>query len=141
MIALCVGSSRKVRRVLRGGAFNNNTRNVRCAYRNRNETNERDNNVGFRVMLAAHDFQALFSEPLFRKRTIGRKCRVGQAALWLPPCQAEAEKDGTARSWPSLEHNSERPGEYGPGSPTTAPGGGPWVRPWIVPGVAYSTTV
>jgi hypothetical protein len=42
-------------RVLRGGAFNNNERNVRCAYRNRNEPDERNNNVGFRVVVA-HDF-------------------------------------------------------------------------------------
>ena len=42
-------------RVLRGGAFNNNERNVRCAYRNRNEPDERNNNIGFRVVVA-HDF-------------------------------------------------------------------------------------
>ena len=30
------------------------------------------------------------------------------------------------------------PGEYGPGSLLTTPGDGPWVRPWPIPGVAYS---
>ena len=42
-------------RVLRGGAFNNNQRNVRCAYRNRNNPNNRNRNNGFRVVVA-HDF-------------------------------------------------------------------------------------
>jgi hypothetical protein len=37
--------------VLRGGSWNNNRRNVRCAYRNRNNPNNRNNNVGFRVVL------------------------------------------------------------------------------------------
>jgi hypothetical protein len=40
-------------RVLRGGAFNNNARNVRCAYRNRNNPNNRNRNNGFRVV-ASH---------------------------------------------------------------------------------------
>ncbi|MBK8455147.1 MAG: SUMF1/EgtB/PvdO family nonheme iron enzyme [Thiofilum sp.] len=34
--------------VLRGGAFNNNQRNVRCAVRNNNRQDNRNNNVGFR---------------------------------------------------------------------------------------------
>jgi len=42
--------SRIRRRVVRGGAFNNNQRNVRCAYRNRNDPDNRNNNVGFRVV-------------------------------------------------------------------------------------------
>ncbi|MGH7494139.1 MAG: SUMF1/EgtB/PvdO family nonheme iron enzyme [bacterium] len=37
------------RRVLRGGAFNNDNRNVRCAYRNRNNPNNQNRNIGFRV--------------------------------------------------------------------------------------------
>jgi hypothetical protein len=39
-------------RVLRGGAFNNNDRNVRCAYRNRNNPNNRNNNIGFRLVVS-----------------------------------------------------------------------------------------
>ena len=54
-----------MRRVLRGGAFNNEARNVRCAYRNMNNPNNHWNNNGFRVV-ASHDFHA------------GRKCRVGR---------------------------------------------------------------
>jgi hypothetical protein len=43
------GVPRHVRRVLRGGAFNNNRQNVRAAYRNNNDPANRNNNVGFRV--------------------------------------------------------------------------------------------
>jgi len=56
--ALChwqggIGSSN---RVLRGGAFNNNDRNVRCAARNRNNPNNRNDNIGFRVVLRTFFF-------------------------------------------------------------------------------------
>lgn len=40
------------RRVLRGGSFNNNARNVRCANRNRNNPDNRNDNIGFRVVLS-----------------------------------------------------------------------------------------
>ncbi|NUM79124.1 SUMF1/EgtB/PvdO family nonheme iron enzyme [candidate division KSB1 bacterium] len=35
-------------RVLRGGAWNNQPHNVACAYRNNNEPDNRNNNIGFR---------------------------------------------------------------------------------------------
>jgi hypothetical protein len=41
-------------RVLRGGAFNNNQNNARCAYRNNNHPDNRNDNVGFRVVVS-HD--------------------------------------------------------------------------------------
>jgi hypothetical protein len=37
---------------MRGGAFNNNQDNARCAYRNRNNPNNRNNNIGFRVVVS-----------------------------------------------------------------------------------------
>ena len=37
------------RRVLRGGSWNNNPRNVCSANRNRNRTTNRNNNIGFRI--------------------------------------------------------------------------------------------
>lgn len=36
----------------RGGAFNNNQRNARCAYRNNNHPDNINNNLGFRVVLS-----------------------------------------------------------------------------------------
>jgi len=40
--------------VIRGGSWNNNARNVRCAYRNQNSPEIRNNNLGFRLV-RAHD--------------------------------------------------------------------------------------
>jgi len=40
-------------RVLRGGAFNNNDNNIRAAYRNRNNPDNRNRNNGFRVVAGA----------------------------------------------------------------------------------------
>lgn len=39
-------------RVVRGGSWNNNRNNARCAYRNRNEPDNFNNNLGFRVALS-----------------------------------------------------------------------------------------
>jgi hypothetical protein len=36
--------------VVRGGSWNNNRNNARCAYRNRNEPDNFNNNIGFRVV-------------------------------------------------------------------------------------------
>jgi hypothetical protein len=35
--------------VVRGGSWNNNRNNARCAYRNRNEPEDFNNNLGFRL--------------------------------------------------------------------------------------------
>ena len=37
-------------RVLRGGSWNNNDNNMQCANRNRNNPDNRNNNIGFRVV-------------------------------------------------------------------------------------------
>lgn len=42
----------KDRRVLRGGSFNNTQNNARCAARNRNNPHNRNNNIGFRVVVS-----------------------------------------------------------------------------------------
>jgi formylglycine-generating enzyme required for sulfatase activity len=39
--------------VLRGGSFLNNDRNARCAYRNDNDIDNFNNNIGFRVVVAS----------------------------------------------------------------------------------------
>ncbi|NMW19696.1 MAG: SUMF1/EgtB/PvdO family nonheme iron enzyme [Chlorobiaceae bacterium] len=41
-----VGSNR----VLRGGSWNNNAENCRSAYRNNNTPDNRNNNIGFRLV-------------------------------------------------------------------------------------------
>lgn len=46
--------------VLRGGSFNNNQRNARCAYRNRNNPDNINNNIGFRVV-ASHIIKYVLS--------------------------------------------------------------------------------
>ena len=45
-------SSRGESRVIRGGSWNNNARNVRCANRNQNDVDNQDNNLGFRLVRA-----------------------------------------------------------------------------------------
>jgi len=44
------GATRQARRVVRGGSWNNNQNNARAAYRNHNHPNNRNNNVGCRVV-------------------------------------------------------------------------------------------
>jgi formylglycine-generating enzyme required for sulfatase activity len=41
---------RLARRVLRGGSWNNNQNNARAVYRNNNHPDNRNNNVGLRVV-------------------------------------------------------------------------------------------
>lgn len=48
------GDLAAARRVVRGGSWNNDYHNARAAYRNRNNPDNRNNNVGFRVVRAAH---------------------------------------------------------------------------------------
>ncbi|MBI5291122.1 MAG: hypothetical protein HY872_04500 [Chloroflexi bacterium] len=38
--------------MVRGGSFNNNHRNARCACRNDNHPNNRNDNIGFRVVVS-----------------------------------------------------------------------------------------
>ncbi|MBO3461739.1 SUMF1/EgtB/PvdO family nonheme iron enzyme [Aetokthonos hydrillicola] len=39
--------------MLRGGSWNNNPRNCRSACRNNNDPDNRNNNIGFRVVVSA----------------------------------------------------------------------------------------
>ena len=75
-------------RVLRGGSWNNDARNVRAAYRNQNDPANRDNNVGFRCARApewtgvsareqAH-VHGVAADPAFTETGGGR--RVGRVA-------------------------------------------------------------
>ncbi|MBL8090516.1 MAG: SUMF1/EgtB/PvdO family nonheme iron enzyme [Anaerolineales bacterium] len=42
--------------MLRGGSWNNNRNDTRCAIRNRNNPNNFNNNVGFRLVLSHNIF-------------------------------------------------------------------------------------
>ena len=46
------GSGRHRWRVVRGGSWNNNQRDARCAYRNRNTPDNWNNNLGVRVVVS-----------------------------------------------------------------------------------------
>jgi hypothetical protein len=99
--AVLRGHAPNDRRVLRGGSYNNESRNVRCAVRNRNNPNNRNNNIGFRVVVAT-----FFDRPEVRCAFTGsppRRKMAGHA-----PGRAPSSRRGRA--------NSNRPA--------------PWVRPW-----------
>jgi formylglycine-generating enzyme required for sulfatase activity len=40
--------------VVRGGSWNNNPNNARSATRNNNDPDNRNNNIGFRVLCSSH---------------------------------------------------------------------------------------
>jgi hypothetical protein len=75
--------------VLRGGSWNNDQDNVRCAARDRNDPNNRNNENGFRLLLA-HIFleeilPAIFrvGGPVWATRQTGQSRRGIEARLWL----------------------------------------------------------
>ncbi len=62
------GKKANAQRVLRGGSWNNKTDWLRSSARNRNNTDNRNNNLGFRVFRAA-------SPPLFARVRLSRVSR------------------------------------------------------------------
>lgn len=70
-------------RVLRGGSWNNNRINCRCAYRNHNDPGNRNNNIGFRVCLA----------PTSTPPCVRRVAMRGRAApdFWVPLAEMPAD--------------------------------------------------
>ncbi|MBC8554622.1 MAG: SUMF1/EgtB/PvdO family nonheme iron enzyme [Candidatus Brocadiales bacterium] len=89
-------------RVLRGGCFNNNNRNVRCANRNRNNPDNRNNNIGFRIVLSTF--------------FICWNCQT----LRVSGCLSEA-KNGGAYSRPHLVYQDRANSNYPD----------PWDLPWV----------
>jgi len=69
------------KRVLRGGAWNNNARNVRAANRNGNDPGNRNNNMGFRVAREHGRGGELVCDPTYaatgqlgRRKPSGHRC-------------------------------------------------------------------
>jgi formylglycine-generating enzyme required for sulfatase activity len=60
----CNGSGTSVgasaHRVIRGGSWDNNARNVRAAYRNNNEPTNRNNNLGVRLCELTTELEGSF---------------------------------------------------------------------------------
>jgi hypothetical protein len=83
---------------VRGGSWNNNRDYARCAYRNRNHPDNRNNNIGFRVVLrSAHVLLPLLLVPPLggtarrytRATRSGNAGRSAQAGL---PAEAKEEE-------------------------------------------------
>jgi hypothetical protein len=69
--------------VLRGGSFNNNRNNARCAARNRNNPNNRNTNNGFRVVVVvSHDFLSVPEMPPGKPRWTAEALRAGAVCSW-----------------------------------------------------------
>jgi len=66
---------------LRGGSFNNNHQNVRCAYRNRNNPDNRNNNLGFRVVLLTFFFTGICRRDNFLPARSEKRRNLFLAAL------------------------------------------------------------
>ena len=73
-------------RVLRGGCWNNdNRRNFRVSYRNENDPDDRNDNIGFRVVAApvsrpAADRNAGAAQP--SRRSVSRRVQVVPGEPW-----------------------------------------------------------
>jgi hypothetical protein len=83
---------------VRGGAWNNNRDNARCAYRNRNHPDNRNNNIGFRVVLrSAHVLPVLLLVPpqggaARRYTRAARSGNAGRSAQAGLPAEAKEEE-------------------------------------------------
>ncbi|MCB0088390.1 MAG: hypothetical protein KDE54_10790 [Caldilineaceae bacterium] len=69
---------------MRGGSWNNNPNNLRGANRNRNSPDNRNNNVGVRlVVVASHNFRPSWPEMLAESCT-ARRPRLESWRGWRP---------------------------------------------------------
>ncbi len=103
MAANC-GDALNRHRVLRGGSWNNNERNARCDYRNRNDPNNINNNIGFRVVV-----RTFFP---FQFWLECQKCSPGEHLFFLAAAVEDGNhprKNGGVHSWPRRVFH--RPGE------------------------------
>ena len=71
----------RAHRVIRGGSWNTNARNVRAAYRNGNEPGNRNDNLGFRLALAQGVGESVLDPISFQLVRFGRRKRSGAGVL------------------------------------------------------------
>ena len=74
-------------RVVRGGSWNNNPRNARASNRNRNDPDNRNNNIGFRCAQRLPIWKLTFQEESFRpgcRVVYGHADRVRKSHLAIP---------------------------------------------------------
>jgi len=95
-------------RAARGGSWNNNQDNARCAYRNRNNPNNLNNNIGFRVVCARSHVLPPFSLACALVAQAGGIPAIGcslpamrRAATGRPAAEVK-EKNSAGRSGPRL---------------------------------------
>jgi hypothetical protein len=85
--------------VLRGGAFNNNPRNVRCAYRNNNEPDNRNNNIGFRVVVST---LFLDSGMTWRRNDVSGTRRMAESVPGRVPSKSGRANSNPSAPWTSV---------------------------------------
>ena len=66
---------------MRGGSWNNNQDNARCAVRNRNQPDNRNNNLGFRVVVVLCSPMFLYPFFWFRFKAEWRTGTTGPVAF------------------------------------------------------------
>ncbi len=90
-------------RVLRGGSWNNNRENARCTNRNRNNTDNSNDNIGFRCV--SHDSCRVYRWNRFSAKNY-RQCH-GSCSGRPPAAQTRAEDAGLGA--PKLDKETARP--------------------------------
>ena len=110
------------RRALRGGSWNNNQTWARCASRNRNNSNNRNDNIGFRLLCVSH----IFLVPPWHG-ALKRRCEcAGRSKDWsccrkYPPTTVcgprRGRKDGAGVSRPHGLVSPNRRAYIKPGAP------------------------
>jgi hypothetical protein len=108
---------------VRGGSWNNPQNNARCAYRNRNEPDNFNNNLGFRVVLS-HDI--LPDQQRCTLRLINWPAvEVENWRSPIPACRSKARQANIQLAW-SLDESWTRP------SVAINPGGCPKGRKFVI---------
>lgn len=90
------------KRVIRGGSWNNNARNVRAAYRNANHPSNRNDNLGFRLARAHRRAGRLTGDPTDVVTVGSRRVPCGEQEVGPGVQVGGAAALANARRWPLL---------------------------------------